>query len=123
MAWLSETPAPDRFELVNGSPVAMAPEPAAHALTKGWLYQRLVAAVDATGQRREVFPDGMAVRIDETTVYEPDVMVRCGPPTPADAAHISDPIIIIGVLSPRPAWLTPAPSSKDIFDCPRCDIT
>jgi Uma2 family endonuclease len=48
----------------------------------------------------EVFPDGMAVRVDATTLYEPDVMVRCGKPTDNDATDVADPMILVEVVSP-----------------------
>jgi Uma2 family endonuclease len=42
----------------------------------------------------------MAVEIDGATVYEPDVLVRCGPPLPDEAVKITDPLIVVEVLSP-----------------------
>ena len=45
-------------------------------------------------------PDGMAVRIDDRTVYEPDALVRCGPPLPGDAIEVNDPVIVVEVVSP-----------------------
>ena len=44
--------------------------------------------------------DGMAVRIDDRTVYEPDALVRCGLPLPGDAIQVVDPIIVVEVVSP-----------------------
>jgi Uma2 family endonuclease len=44
--------------------------------------------------------DGMAVRIDDRTVYEPDALVRCGPPMPGDAIEVVDPTIVVEVVSP-----------------------
>ncbi len=42
----------------------------------------------------------MAVQVDETTVYEPDLLVRCGPPLPDDTVRITDPRLVVEVLSP-----------------------
>ena len=47
----------------------------------------------------EAFTDGMTVRIDESTVYEPDALVRCGPRVPDDAVDIPDPLIVVEVVS------------------------
>jgi len=47
-----------------------------------------------------VYPDGMAVVINETTTCEPDALVRCGPAVPPDTITLSDPVIIVEVLSP-----------------------
>ena len=99
LAWAAEQPR-GRFELVHGKVVAMAPERASHARVKGRAYRALEDAIVAAGLGCEAFPDGMAVRIDDATVYEPDALVRCGPPAFDDAVEISDPVILVEVVSP-----------------------
>ena len=42
----------------------------------------------------------MSVRVNDRTVYEPDALVRCGPPLPGDAIEVSDPVIVVEVVSP-----------------------
>lgn len=42
----------------------------------------------------------MTVRIDETTAYEPDALVYCGPKLPPSAIEVPDPAIVVEVLSP-----------------------
>jgi Uma2 family endonuclease len=42
----------------------------------------------------------MTVRIDETTAYEPDAVVHCGPQLPSSAVEVPDPVIVVEVLSP-----------------------
>jgi len=44
--------------------------------------------------------DGMAVKIDDETVFQPDVMVRCGSPLPGETTLITDPVIVVEVLFP-----------------------
>jgi Uma2 family endonuclease len=44
--------------------------------------------------------DGMAVRIDKGTVFEPDAHVYCGPELPGDALISEAPIIVVEVISP-----------------------
>jgi Uma2 family endonuclease len=39
------------------------------------------------------------VPIDETTGYEPDVLVRCGDPLDPDAVKVTDPVIVVEVGS------------------------
>lgn len=90
----------DRYELAAGEVIAMAPERAAHALVKMSAARALDEAVAAKGLPCQVFPDGMAVRVDEATVYEPDASLRCGPPLPGDAVELPDPVILVEVLSP-----------------------
>jgi Uma2 family endonuclease len=52
--------------------------------------------VAAAGLPCQVFPDGMAVRIDDGT----DASVRCGPKLPEEAVQFSDPVVVVEVLSP-----------------------
>jgi Uma2 family endonuclease len=99
IAWALEQPH-GRYELANGEVIAMAPERAGHALVKHDAAQALKEAVAAAGLPCQVFPDGMAVQIDEATVYEPDASVRCGPPLPEDAVAFSDALVLVEVLSP-----------------------
>ena len=99
IAWAMDQPT-GRFELDNGYVFAMAPERAAHALTKGNVYAALRDGVRTRGLGCQVFPDGMTVRIDDHTIYEPDALVRCGPPVPGDAIEVTDPVIVVEVVSP-----------------------
>jgi Uma2 family endonuclease len=98
IAWAMEQGA--RFELVAGEIVAMAPERSAHALTKFHIARRLADAVEGAGLACQVCPDGMAVEIDDATTFEPDALVRCGTPLPADAIKLNDPIVVVEVLPP-----------------------
>jgi hypothetical protein len=47
-----------------------------HARAKYHIARRLTAAIDAVGVDCETFIDGLAVVVDATTVYQPDVLVR-----------------------------------------------
>ena len=60
----------------------------------------LRGAIGARGLPCRAMADGMTVRIDDRTVYEPDALVRCGPPLPGDAIEVADPIIVVEVVSP-----------------------
>ncbi len=91
---------PGRHELLEGRVVAMAPERAVHARVKGEVFALLREAVRRRGLPCEVYPDGMTVRVDETTAFEPDALVRCGPPLPDDALLVPDPLLVVEVLSP-----------------------
>jgi Uma2 family endonuclease len=99
IAWALEQPT-GRFELANGAVVAMAPERAQHATAKGNAFVALRQAIGARGLACQAFPDGMSVRIDDRTVYEPDALVRCGPQLPGDAIEANDPVIVVEVVSP-----------------------
>ena len=97
--WAREQPR-GRYELAGGEVVAMAPERAGHARVKLSAVNAVAASLKAANLPCEAMVDGMAVRIDEHTVYEPDVLVRCGARTPDDVVVISDPIILVEVVSP-----------------------
>ena len=99
MAWAAEQ-ATGRFELADGIVVAMAPERVGHSLAKVDTMIALRAAIKARDLACEALPDGVSVRIDEQTVYEPDALVRCGPRTSRDATEATDPIIVVEVASP-----------------------
>src|SRR5208283_5297082 len=100
VAWAMEQPGGQRYELVAGEVIAMAPERSAHARTKFNIARRLAEAVERQGLTCQVYPDGMAVEVDDTTIYEPDALIRCGPPLPGSAVTLNDPIIVVEVLSP-----------------------
>jgi len=91
---------PGRYELVAGTVYAMAPERARHAQCKALTWAALRAAIALAGRRCEAMPDGMSVRIDASTVYEPDALVYCGPNIDPDAVFVPDPVIVVEVTSP-----------------------
>jgi Uma2 family endonuclease len=99
IAWALEQPE-GRFELDNGAVVAMAPERIGHGRAKNRTLRAFEAAIAARDLSCEAHPDGATIRIDDRTVYEPDALVRCGPPLPGDAIEVADPIIVVEVVSP-----------------------
>lgn len=100
IAWAMTRPKGERYELVAGEVVAMAAELSLHALVKARVWRALDDALRAGGHPCVAYPDGMAVEVDATTVYEPDALVRCGSPLDDDAVKILDPVIVVEVLSP-----------------------
>ncbi len=100
LAWAEAQPERPRYELVAGAPVAMAPERARHAETKGRVYRALDDAVRRAGLACQVFPDGMTVEVDSHTAYEPDVLLRCGDRLAGDAVIVPDPIVVVEITSP-----------------------
>lgn len=105
VSWNEAQPAGARHELLDGIIFAMGAERAAHARTKTRVYNRLERQIAERALPCEAFLDGMAVRVDEATVFEPDALVRCGAPIPGDTILIEDPIIVLEVASPpRNGW-------------------
>jgi Uma2 family endonuclease len=118
IAWAMQQPEGERYELVAGEVVAMAPERVSHTRIKHLAWLRLREALRALGLPCEAFGDGMSVRVDETTVYEPDGLVRCGEPVDDDAIEIDDPIIVVEVVSPSSRARDAGAKLADYFRLP-----
>ncbi len=99
IAWAMNQPEGERYELADGEVFAMAPERTAHARAKGHIFRRLADAVEREASSCEAFSDGLTVVVDDKTVYEPDVLVRCGERLDDTVVRISDPVIVIEVVS------------------------
>ena len=93
LAWAMQRPEGERWELVGGELVSMSPERSGHALVKARVWRALDDGIKAGGLGCTAYPDGMAVEIDDGTVYEPDALVRRGEPLDDDAVKIVDPVI------------------------------
>jgi Uma2 family endonuclease len=100
LAWAMEQPEGERYELVAGEVVAMAPERLAHTEVKALVWLALRTAIGEAGVGCQALPDGASVEIDEHTTYEPDALVRCGERLPGDTVKLSDPVIVVEVVSP-----------------------
>lgn len=118
IAWAMEQPGGQRFELVAGEVVGMAPERSSHALMKFHIARRLAESVERQGLPCQVYPDGMAVEVDDATTYEPDALVRCGSPLPDNAVKLNDPVIVVEVLSPSTRARDAGAKLADYFRLP-----
>ena len=88
-----------RWEFLDGRPIAMAPERAAHLLSKGRAWAALQRAIEGAEGPCAAFPDGATVRVSSRTAFEPDALVSCGVTVPPDAIEIPNPVIVVEVLS------------------------
>ncbi len=118
IAWAMEQPEGEHYELVAGEVVAMGPERVAHGRTKFRVARRLAEAIEVAGLDCEVFGDGMIVEVDADTLYEPDAMVRCGPPLDDNATRVFDPIILVEVVSPSSQKRDSGGKLEDYFRLP-----
>ena len=107
-----------RWELHDGRPAMMAPERAAHAEAKAEAFVALRESIKGARLPCPVYPDGMAIRIDARTTYEPDVSVVCGPRPPADALALDNPIIVVEVLSPSTVAIDHVRNLSGYFSLP-----
>ena len=95
--WAELRPDDERWELLDGAPVLMAPPAARHQRIVTNVLKRLDALAEPHGC--SAYP-GLAILSDAVDDYAPypDVVVHCGamPPT----GFIDDPLVIVEVLSP-----------------------
>jgi Uma2 family endonuclease len=94
---------PGRYELVDGEVFRMSPERVRHAEVKASAYLALRSALTRTNLPCRVLPDGMSLRIDRTTIFEPDALGYCGPCADPDAIEITNAVIVVEVVSPSTA--------------------
>lgn len=97
LAWLDEQPT-WRFELVDGQIIAMNPQRAEHIKVKVATVNTLTSAI--AGKPFHALGDGMCVRIDDGTVFEPDALVYGGTEISGDTTVITNPIVVVEILSP-----------------------
>lgn len=116
--WAMARPEGEHYELVAGEVVGMAPERAGHALTKFRIARRLAEAIEAAGLPCTVYPDGMTVRVDADTLYEPDALVRCGDRLPEDTVDVTDPLVLVEVRSPSTGYIDAGLKLIDYFRIP-----
>jgi Uma2 family endonuclease len=91
---------PGRYELFRGEVFAMSPETLGHAKIKAAVHAALRSGIRERRLPCHVLPDGVTVRVDQTTAYEPDALVYCGPEHPLSDVEVPNPVILVEVLSP-----------------------
>ena len=91
---------PGRWELFEGEPVAMSPERVIHGDTIYRLARAVDDAVSKAGVPCRFIVDSAAVPISASSSYQPDLMICCGQSVSDDAVHVTDPTIVVEVLSP-----------------------
>jgi Uma2 family endonuclease len=89
-----------RWELYNGVPYAMPPERTAHVDVKYAVYIALLRAVLKAGVPCQVLGDGPGVRVSPHVMHCPDALVYSGVKLPGDTVEVSNPVILVEVLSP-----------------------
>jgi len=118
LRWAVTQPEGKRYELVRGEVIPMSPERALHNRVKYRVWRGLSDAIAASGTEGEVLGDGMSVRIDEQTIYEPDALVRRGGPISDNAIEVRDPLVVVEVVSPSTRGLDTGAKLADYFRLP-----
>ncbi|HEY1363401.1 MAG TPA: Uma2 family endonuclease [Xanthobacteraceae bacterium] len=93
----------ERWELLDGVPMAMSPERVVHGDVKYRVARALDTAIANAKLPCRFVLDSAAVRIDARSLYQPDALVYCGEPVPKDALEVPNPIAVFEVLSPSNA--------------------
>jgi Uma2 family endonuclease len=88
-----------RYELLGGSPVAMAPPAPVHGLLAAQLCLRIGAALQLRRPCMVQVEAGIARPDRDDTCYVAHLAVTCRPPRRGDQL-IADPVLIVEVLSP-----------------------
>jgi len=116
--WAMARPETEHYELIAGDIVAVTPERLVHTRARLRIGRRLAEAIERVGLPCEAFIHGMAVQVDADTLYEPDALVRCGERLPDDALVVTDPLIVVEVLSPSTAYRDVGDKLIDYFRIP-----
>jgi Uma2 family endonuclease len=96
--WLTDRPG-SRFERIDGTVVAVAPERPSHADRKAWVWLALRQAAIAKRLPCQVYLEGMTIEIEDSD-FGPDAILRYGTPLPGDAVAVPDPLILVEIVSP-----------------------
>ena len=88
-----------RYELIGGSPVAMAPPAEAHSMLVVHLVSRIDAVLSARRPCRALIEAGITRPDRADTYFVADIAVTCAPVEPGRQAT-EDPILIVEILSP-----------------------
>lgn len=100
IAWAMQQPEGTHCEMDDGEVVAMSPERSGRSILKVEVASKLLGDIRAQGLPCDVYCGGMAVKVSAHTVYEPDIVVRCGKQLDGDTVLMLDPMIVLEVLSP-----------------------
>jgi Uma2 family endonuclease len=93
----------------------MSPERIAHVRVKSRIWAALDRAIRIAGLPCKALGDGVTVEVDDETDYEPDAIVNCGPPAPGDAVAATNPVVVVGVLSPSTESIDLSDKLADYF--------
>jgi len=118
LSWAMAQPDGSRNERVAGEVVAMAPERAVRARRKAAVWLALRDSIKVASLPCEALPDGMTVKIDEHTAYEPDAVIHGEEALPDDAVLVPEPVIVVEVLSPSTATRDTGAKLADYFRLP-----
>lgn len=101
LRWHEDRDETEHYELEDGVPVLMAPERLEHAAAKFRAGRALQDAADAAGHTCQAYVNGPMIPVSDHRAYQPDAVMRCGPPLPPESMLIPDPLVVVEVVSPN----------------------
>jgi Uma2 family endonuclease len=116
-SWAAAQPDP-RFELLDGQPIAMAPERLQHIDAKQALWLALRRAIEVAGAPCRAVGDGASVEIDEHLVYVPDALIYCGSRLAGDALAVPAPMLVAEIALPSSSRIDLGVKFHDYFRVP-----
>ena len=99
LAW-AETQADQRYELLDGAVIAMAPERLGHGRAKQSAFVALRTAIARSALACEAFVDCAGVATGDRTVFIPNIVVNCGERPDDELQLVPSPVIVIEILTP-----------------------
>lgn len=102
VAWAEARPE-KHWELFHGAPQMQQSQTWGHANLKGLIYAALLRETRARATDHFAAVDGLVVKVDANTAFEPDVVVYAGPRMQRGEIVVPKPVIVVEVLSPSTA--------------------
>ena len=117
LAWAVRQPE-GKYELVDGVVVMQQSQKWGHSKVKAEVYLVLRDAVAAAGIAYYVAPDGPTVRISKHKAFVPDALVAPLPEPVWESLEVSDPVIVVEVLSPSTSRMDETTKLDGYFQVP-----
>lgn len=107
LAWAEAQGERVRTELIDGQIVRMSPERVEHVELKLAVAFAFTMAVQASASQPllHAVTEGLAVQVDDGTMFQPDALIYGGPKLPRGALVAPNPIVVAEVLSPTTAHI------------------
>ena len=118
LAWLENKPTRPRYELIAGTPIEMPAERVRHSIVKSKVWRTLDDAIVSSHHPYTAIGDGVGVRVDDYTVFEPDASVAANDSLDDDGVFAPEPVIVVEVLSPSTAMRDASIKLEDYFRIP-----
>jgi Uma2 family endonuclease len=107
-----------KYELIDGVVVMQQSQQWSHAKSKAMVYVALMEAVAKARVPFYVAPDGPTVRISKRRGFVPDALVAALPEPAPDSLEITNPVIVVEVLSPSTAKIDVTKKLSGYFEVP-----